>query len=391
MSDRLSVRSTFEERLDARLAEVRAAGRWRAPRVFDAKGVRGTLEVDAGRKEVVSFATNDYLGLSTHNEVVAAAKEAIDRYGLGATSARLMSGSRPIHAELEGALAAHHGCERAVLFATGYQANIGVLTALGTDDVVLICDERNHASLIDGARLGRASVRIYPHGDLVALSELLASADADPVVVTDSIFSMDGDRAPLEGVADLCVRYGAALVVDDAHGVLSSLDAISGAQINLIIVGTLSKTLGSQGGYVASDARVASLLENLARTYIFTTALSIPNAAGALAALRVLESDDGAQRMARLRSLSARLTGKTPEHVVSPIVPVIVGEERRALEAASVLLEHGLFVPAIRPPTVAPDSSRLRVSFSATHRDEDLDSLERALRASGLAGALLRG
>lgn len=351
-------------------AALDAQGRWRAPRDLDARGVEGRL--DDGRT-VVSFASNEYLGLGAHRDVVAAAHDALDRWGAGAGSARLITGSRPVHTELETELARWKDAERAVLFATGYAANLGVLSAFGGPDVLVCSDALNHASIVDACRLSRARVAVYDHCDVAAVDRLLRDAPGRALVVSDSVFSMDGDVAPVDDLVAVCARHGALLVLDEAHAVLGPDVDARGADV--VRVGTLSKYLGSSGGFAAAPARFADLLVNRARPYVFTTAGAPAAAAAALAALRVLRSDDGARLVARLRALVERVAPGCR----SPIVPVVLGDERAALEASAALLERGLLVPAIRPPSVPPGTSRLRVTLSALHSDAHVDALLRAL------------
>jgi 8-amino-7-oxononanoate synthase len=364
--------TTWADLVAERLAAVTRADRWRAPRPFAAAGPRGQLE---GRP-VVAFASNDYLGLSVHPAVVAAAGEALARDGAGAGASRLVTGSRPVHHDLEAALAERAGTEAAAVFPTGYATNLGVLSTLGTTGTRIFSDELNHASIIDGCRLARAEVAVYRHADPDHLGALLARGDGPALVVTDTVFSMDGDVAPLAALAGHCRRHRALLVVDEAHAVLGPTlgpEVTEGVQV--VRVGTLSKTLGAQGGYVAASSDVVALVVNLARSYIFTTALTPADAAAARAALEVLGSAEGAALVARLRTL---VEAVAPGHS-SPIVPVVLGSEERALAASAALLAEGLFVPAIRPPTVAEGTSRLRVTLSAAHRDEEVDRLVAAL------------
>ncbi len=360
----------------AETERIRGAGRWRAPRDLDGMGPVHVL--DDGRS-VVTFAANDYLGLTRHPEVIAAAHRALDRWGAGAGAARLIVGSRPVHAELEAALADWKGTEAAVLFPTGFAANLGVLTTVGGPGTLICSDELNHASIIDGTRLARARVAVYPHRDLEALDRLLTDAREDRVVVvSDTVFSMDGDVADLEALVALCARHRALLVLDEAHAVLGPDLPATDAEV--LRVGTLSKTLGSLGGFVAGSRRFCDLIVNLARPYIFTTASTPADAAAALAALAVLRGPEGDRRLARLRSL---VDAVRPGHP-SPIIPVLCGSEARALEAAEALLERGMLVPAIRPPTVAPGTSRLRVTLSADHDAGQVRALLDALAELGL-------
>ena len=356
-----------------RLDAVRAAGRWRSVRDLDGTGPRVAL--DDGR-EVISFASNDYLGLAAHPAVVAAAHDALERWGAGTGSARLVVGARPVHRELERALADWKGTHAAVLFPTGFAANLGVLSALAEPGTLVCSDALNHASIIDGCRLARGDVRVYPHGDLSALDRLLGDTAGRALVVTDTVFSMDGDAADVHALADLCARRGALLVLDEAHSVLGpAFDAADHPGLMLVRVGTLSKTLGSLGGFVACSQDVADLLVNTARPYVFTTASTPADTAAALAALGILRSPEGDELVARLRRHVDRLAPGHP----SPIVPIVLGDEDRAVKAAAALLDRGLLVPAIRPPTVAPGTSRLRITYSATHTDAQVDLLCAAL------------
>ena len=353
---------------------IRAAGRWRAPRTLDAKGPEGSLTDDD--RAVVSFASNDYLGLTAHPAVIAAAHDALDRWGAGAGSARLIVGTRPVHAQLEAELADWKAMPRAALFPTGFATNLGVITTFAGPGVLVCSDELNHASIIDGCRLAsRADVAVYRHRDLDHLAALLRDRGARrALVVTDTVFSMDGDIADLPALVDLCAREGALLVVDEAHAVLGpELDVPD--EVEVLRIGTLSKTLGALGGFVAGSTRSIELVENLARPYIFTTAPTPADTAAALAAVRIVRSPEGAALVARLRGHVDRLRPGHP----SPIVPYLCGEEQRALDAAAALLDDGLLVPAIRPPTVPVGTSRLRVTVSAAHTDAQVDHLLRAL------------
>ncbi len=263
------------------------------------------------------------------------------------------------------------------MFPSGYQANLGVLGALSrvAPDTVIYSDELNHASIIDGCRLARADTVVYRHGDVAHLRELLQARPGRPaIVVTDGVFSMDGDVAPLDDLAALVQAHDAQLVVDEAHAVLGP-PAPDGA----IVVGTLSKTLGAVGGFVAGDRALVDLLVSTARPFIFTTAGSPADAAAALAALRVVRSGEGAALVDRLRQVVHRLRPGHP----SPILPILLGDEARAVSVADALLGEGLLVPAIRPPTVAPGTCRLRIALSAAHSDDQVDALRDALDRVG--------
>jgi 8-amino-7-oxononanoate synthase len=340
----------------------------------------GLRRVRSDGRAVIAFASNDYLGLTQHAAVIEAAHAALDRWGTGSGAARLIVGSRPVHSELERELAAWKDAEAAVLFPTGFAANLGVLTTFGGPGVLVCSDELNHASIVDGTRLARGTVEVYPHRDLDALDALLRdrAPDRRALVVSDSVFSMDGDVADVDGLADLCAQHGALLVLDEAHAVLGPDLSSPGPAV--LRVGTLSKTLGALGGFVAGPAALTQLVVNRARSYIFTTATSPADAAAALAALRVVRSTEGDDLRARLRANIEALRSGHP----SPIIPVVCGDEQRALDAARSLLELGLLVPAIRPPTVPVGTSRLRVALSAAHSIEQVVVLRDALAGLGV-------
>lgn len=343
------------------LDALRALHRFREPIAFDGDGPDGMVR---GRR-VVSFASNDYLGLAAHPKVRAAAITAIERFGAGSMASRLIVGTRSLHRDLESEIAQWKRTPSALVFSSGYAANLGVLTTLGEQDVTLFSDELNHASIIDGCRLAKARTLVYRHLDLDHLQTLLRQTSGRKIVVTESVFSMDGDSAPLPALARLCVEQGALLVLDEAHAVLGPKFDSSLRDLQVLHVGTLSKTLGSLGGFVAGSSRLIELLVNRARTFIFTTGLSPADTAAALAALQVCESEEGDRLRARLRSLIDMLRPGHP----SAIVPVILGEDSAALAAAAQLREVGIHVPAIRPPTVPKGTSRLRVALSASHTE----------------------
>jgi 8-amino-7-oxononanoate synthase len=367
----------WAERIDGRLDAIRDSGRWR-----ELRPLSGTLpEVVLDGRKVVSFAANDYLGLAAHPAVVEAAHAALDTWGLGAGASRLVVGHRAHHEELEAELAAWKRTEAALSLPTGFAANLGVLAALAdSPDVLIVSDELNHASIVDGCRLARGQVAIARHGDAGHVDDLLAAHPGPAVVVTDTVFSMDGDEAPLGDLLDVCGRRGACLVLDEAHAVLGprvDLDAAAALGVEVVRVGTLSKALGSVGGFVAARTAVIDLLVNVARPFIFTTGTTSADTAGALAALRIVRGAEGTALRVRLRGHIDRVASR--EHP-SPIVPVVLGSEQAALAAAAKLLRRGLLVPAIRPPTVAPGTSRLRVALSAAHSDEQVDALVRSLK-----------
>jgi 8-amino-7-oxononanoate synthase len=348
---------------------VRAAGRWRQVRTLDGAGPH---LVDGDGRPVTSFASNDYLGLSQHPAAVAAGHAALDRWGCGAGSARLIVGARPAHADLEAALADWRGTDAALVCPTGFQANLAVLATLGTG-ARIVSDELNHASIIDGARLARTEVCVYRHGDVDHAASLVASAPGRCLVVSDTVFSMDGDVAPVAALSGVCARHGALLVLDDAHAVFPTPAPDPGALV--VRVGTLSKTLGALGGYVCATRDLIDLLVNRARPWIFTTAPAPAAMAAAHAALDVARSAEGDALRARLR---AHIDAVRPGHP-TPIVPVVLGDEEPALMAAGALADRGFLVPAIRPPTVPVGTSRLRIALSAAHSGADVAGLVSAL------------
>lgn len=353
------------------LAAIRNADRFRRLIPFEpASGPAGSVR---GRP-VISFAANDYLGLSFHPRVLQAAHAAIDRYGASAGASRLVTGTRAVHCELESAIARWKGAELALVFPTGYAANLGVLTTFGVSGATIFSDALNHASIIDGCRLAKAQTRIYRHADTGHLQSLMQEASGAKIVVTDAVFSMDGDTAPLQELAALCREQGALLIIDEAHSVLDPSFAPPEG-LELLRVGTLSKTLGSLGGWVAGPRPLIELLVNRARLFIYTTGLAPATAAAALAALEIYLGEEGDQLRARLRRYVERLKPGHP----APFVPFILGDERAALEASELLLGRGLYVPAIRPPTVPAGTARLRIALSAAHSDDMVQQLIRAL------------
>jgi 8-amino-7-oxononanoate synthase len=349
-------------------------------------------------RPMLAFCSNDYLGLAAHPRVVAALREGAQRYGAGSGASHLVSGHSRAHALLEERLAAfeapHLVDARALYFCTGYMANLAVLTALGSDpDAMIFSEALNHASLIDGARLARAGVTVYPHGDVAALEAKLASSNAtSKIVVTDSVFSMDGDLAPLPALLALCEQYGAWLVVDDAHGFgalgehgRGALEHFDLRSPNLVYVGTLGKAAGVGGAFIAAHASVVELMIQRARPYIYTTAAPPALAHALLASLDIIEGEEGRERRAHLNKLIAlfddALTLERWQRPLShtAIQPIVIGSNEEALQVASRLHAQGLWVPAIRPPTVAPGTSRLRVTLCASHTEADVAQLATAL------------
>jgi 8-amino-7-oxononanoate synthase len=343
-------------------------------------------------QEVLAFCSNDYLGLANHPRIVKAAIEAASRHGVGEGASHLLSGHSTVHERLEAKLAEFMQMPRALLFSTGYQANIGAVTALAGPEDAIFSDALNHASLIDGVRLSRARVVRYPHADLGFLSAALAESDArTKLIVTDGVFSMDGDVAPLPAMLDLCERHDAWLLVDDAHGfgVMGPEGRGSPAHFGLrspriVYVGTLGKAAGVAGAFVAGAAEMVETLLQRARTYIYTTAAPAMLAAAVEASLELIREDEW--RREHLRNLIAVLRRELRESESalapseSPIQPLILGGNSEAVRASATLRERGILVPAIRPPTVPEGTARLRISLSAAHSEEEVVRLAAALR-----------
>ena len=381
----------IERKLDALAAHSLVRRR----RVTD--GACAPRQVVDGR-ELLAFCSNDYLGLASHTQVIEALREGAALYGAGSGASHLVSGHGRAHHLLEERLAEwmapHLEQARALTLCTGYMANLAILTALGLDaDATIFSEELNHASLIDGARLAKAGVTVYPHGDVDALeAQLKASTAATKIVVTDSVFSMDGNLAPLPQLLAVCERHGAWLVVDDAHGfgVLGqhgrgALEHFDLRSPNLVYMGTLGKAAGVGGAFVAAHASVIELMIQRARPYIYTTACAPALAHALLASLDIIGGAEGEKRRAHLKGLIGQLRESLDfqrwELAASStaIQPVIIGSNDDALRASAALHEQGLWVPAIRPPTVAPGTARLRVTLSAAHGIDDVAQLTQAL------------
>jgi len=367
---------------------------------LESRGLRRSIEtispaqaavVEVAGRRLVNLCSNDYLGLASDPRLVRAAIQATERAGAGSGAARLVAGDLPVHGELERRLASFKGAEAALLFSSGYHANLGVIAALAEREDEVFSDRLNHASIVDGCLLSRATLRRYPHRDAGALDDLLrASRARRKLVVTDAVFSMDGDAAPLAEIADVCGRHGAMLHVDEAHstGVLGPTGAGLAEALGVthrvdVLMGTLGKALGSFGAFVCGEPRLRELLVSRARTFIFTTALPPAACGAALAALDVLR--DEPSRRERLMALFGRMKaglealGFPLPTVVAPIFPVVLGDERLALEASRRLRERGFFVRAIRPPTVPAGTSRLRVTLTAGHDEAQVDGFLGAL------------
>lgn len=375
------------EALDEELQALQAAGLRRTMRAVQQRNA-GTVMLRGER--IADFASNDYLGLAADPRVARAAAAILQAEGTGAGAARLISGNHPIHDSLERALARFKGCEHALLFPSGYMVNIGVIPALVDHRDAIYSDALNHASLIDGCRLSKATLRVFPHGDLDALGAML-QADRGryrrALIVVEGVFSMDGDTFPLAGLVDLARRFGAWTYVDDAHGTGVLGAQGSGAiehhgmtgQID-VVVGTLGKALGTAGAWVAGSQTLIELLTSRARSFIFTTGTPPALAAAALEALRIADVEpwrreavrERARRLRdRLRDGGREIAGAADSH----IVPLVIGDPTRTMAVVGELRRRGFLVGGVRPPTVPAGTSRLRMSVSAVHPVELVDAL----------------
>jgi 8-amino-7-oxononanoate synthase len=354
-----------------------------------------TVQVDG--RQLLAFCSNDYLGLASHPEIIVALKEGADLYGAGSGASHLISGHSLAHHNLEERLTTlfkdnfdQAGC---LYFSTGYMANLAVLSALAGKEAEIFSEELNHASLIDGARLSRAKISVYPHRDLTQLETLLKDSQANiKCVVTDSVFSMEGEIAPLPELLALCERYGAWLVVDDAHGfgVLGErghgvLEHFNLHSPHIVYIGTLGKAAGVSGAFVAAHHSVIEFLIQRARTYIYTTATPPAIAHALIKSIAIITSEEGKQRRSHLQSLIVAWRNSLQlqhwQSLASPtaIQPVIIGSNEQVMKVGAVLLEQGLWVGAIRPPTVPLNTARLRATLSAAHSHEQLNGLIAAI------------
>jgi 8-amino-7-oxononanoate synthase len=383
--------------MQAHLDALAAADLLRDPRVVEsACGPRIVID---GR-EVVCLCGNDYLGLANDPAVKAAAIEAVGAFGVGAGASRLISGTSRLHVELERRLAAFKQCPSALVVSTGYMANLAAVHALAGEKDLILCDKLNHASIIDACLSSGARVRTYSHCDPLRLKSLLdrhRSGHRRCLIVTDSLFSMDGDLAPLREIVELKKAHDAQLLVDEAHatGVLGEHGRGAAELLGVehevdVVVGTLSKAIGAMGGFIAGPGAMIETIRNTGRAFIYTTALPPAICAAAIKSLELIELEP--RRRARLLEMSRRVRERLVELGIglrsasanpTQIIPIIVGEAGRAVEVSRRLLESGFLVPAIRPPTVPKGTSRLRVSLSAAHDEVDLDRF-----AVALAGVL---
>jgi 8-amino-7-oxononanoate synthase len=392
----------FDRELTQRLDVVRQQGLLRELRRIDSPQ---SPRIDIGNKTLLNFSSNDYLGLANEPALKEAAIKAVERYGAGAGGSRLICGSLAPHQELDETLAVFKGTEAALSFSTGYAAAIGAIGALLGKDDCLILDKLVHACIVDAARLCGAKLRVFDHNDLNDLeaklkwaadrvqspTSLVQSRKARTLVVTESVFSMDGDHAPLREMVELKEQYGAWLMVDEAHatglygahrrGLAEELGVGNRIEVQM---GTLGKALGVSGGYICGSRALIDYLVNRARTFIFSTAPVPAAAAAATAGIRFVQSSAGEERRSRLWQHVSALSSALNPHAStcqSAIIPILLGEESKAVEAASALRALGIFIPAIRYPTVARGQARLRLTLSAAHTHADLAQLLAALKS----------
>jgi len=378
--------------INAELQKIKDAGLYRSLRRVEGDQ-DATLILDG--REVINFSSNNYLGIANHPALADAAKAAIDRYGCGSGASRLISGNMTLHEELETKITEFKGCEAALVFNSGFQANTGILATLVGEGDAILSDALNHASIIDGCRLSRARSQVYAHSDLDSLETGLkaAASGARKLIVTESIFSMDGDEAPLLGIVELAEKYGAMVMVDEAHG--TGVFGPNGAGVVAkrgltnrvdIQMGTLGKALGGFGAYVAGSNALRELLINRCRSFIFTTSLPPAVMAMAIAAIDLVVNEPRRRETLRTncRTLRKGLLDLgfelTPSE--SAILPLIVGDAARCMEVSTQLLESGVFAQGIRPPTVPPGTSRLRITLMATHTVAQIEKALQVFRAA---------
>lgn len=370
------------ENIFSALSALRQEGRFR--QVQDLRMETASLGVDREGKRYIVFNSNDYLGMTHAKEVQEAAAKAV-RFGTGSGGARLTSGAAFELSDLEKEIADFKHTEDAVIFNTGYMANLGVLYALAGKGDVIFSDELNHASIVDGCRISKAETAVYRHSDMADLERLLQTVpcEGQRFIVTDGVFSMDGDICPLPALAALKKDYGACLIVDDAHasGVIGRTGRGTAEYFRMagidVQVGTLSKAFGAEGGYIAASREICDYLRNTSRPFIFSTAISAVTGAAALAALRLLKADPE-KYLGRLRENTAYMRNLLTETGVdiaagdTPIIPVMVGDEKEALATAEACREEGILLSAIRPPSVPVGTSRIRLTVTAAHTKEEM-------------------
>lgn len=368
----MSSTSTFVKKIKSDLSNIEKSGLKRKLKIIE-------------DKKAISFASNDYLGLSKHPKIINAAVEATKKFGTGSGASRLISGNSTYYEKLETEIAKFKNSESSLVFSSGYLANIGTISTLADRNSEIFVDRLCHASIVDSCILSRAKIKRYDHNDCSHLKNLLErSKSSDKLIITEGLFSMDGDIAPLKDIGELAKQYAAVFIVDDAHGTgvlgkkgKGAVDFCNAEGSTDVQIGTLSKALGAVGGFVACSKLIKEYLINKARPFIFTTALPSGVIASATEALRIIQNDSGLQKKLEsnwsyLRKKITEMGFKTTSRI-GPIVPILIGDENLAVEFSRRLLENGFFVPAIRTPAVEKGKARLRVTISSTHSEEEID------------------
>ena len=367
------------------LKQIKRAGLYRE--LNSVEGSQGThLEIKG--KTYLSFCSNNYLGLANNPLVIKAVKDAVGRYGWGAGASRLVSGNMRLHEVLEGEISRFKGKEASIVFPTGYMANVGTISSLVSKGDLVICDKLNHASIIDGCRLSGAGFRVYPHCDMKKLENILKKATkySRKLIVTDTVFSMDGDIAPLPDIVRIAHKYKAMVMADEAHGtgVFGKRGGGVVEHFNLskkvdIVMGTLSKAVGSLGGYVSGDEDLINFLRNKARPFMYTTALPPAVCAASIAGIKLIRKNPSLRKSLwnNVRYLKKELDLLNFDLIPSesPIIPILIGDAKKAVDMSKLLYKKGILIPAIRPPTVPTRSSRLRMTVMSTHTRKDLERL----------------
>lgn len=380
-------------RLEEEINKIKEKGRYRTLKTI--QSISGPV-LRIGNRKYLNFSSNNYLGLSQDFRVKWAAIQAILKYGSGSGASRLISGNMQIHEELERAIARFKGTETAIVFSTGYMANLGVITAIAGSEDVIILDRLNHASIIEASRLSKAKILVYPHNDVSRLEEILKSNIEKKyrrnIVITESLFSMDGDIAPIPQLLQVCKRYGAIFMIDEAHatGVLgeNGQGALEHYSINPIevdiVMGTLSKALGSLGGYVGGRGKLMELIINQSKPFIYTTGLAPAPCGAAIKAIKLLSEKshhlNTLKRNTDYFYQEMEINGFEMPKDRTPIIPIAIGEDEKTMKASEFLFKQGIYAPGIRPPTVPEGEGRLRISLSAMHQEEHIDVLLKNLK-----------
>ncbi len=367
------------------LKKIKESGLYRELKVV---GNAQDIHIEINGKTYLSFCSNNYLGLANNPLVVRAVKDAVEKYGWGAGASRLVSGNMTLHETLESEISVFKEKESAIVFPTGYMANIGAISSLVSKGDLVICDKLNHASIIDGCRLSGADFRVYAHCDMKKLENVLKKSSNYPrkLIVTDSVFSMDGDLAPLPDIVSIASKYKAIAMVDEAHGTgvfgKEGRGVVEHFNLNKevdVVMGTFSKAIGSLGGYVCGDVDLINFLRNKARSFIYTTALPPAVCAASIAGIKLIQKKPSLRKSLwdNIRYLKDKLILLNFNVILSesPIIPILIGDADKAVGVSKFLYEKGILIPAIRPPTVSANSSRLRMTVMSTHTKEDLERL----------------